>query len=227
MTIREGALTSTNPQDKTIRDYMDRIHLIVDRVLSDRERIPKYFLMKLLSKFEPQNLSLKRGVKLTTKYIFDDTDTNGGEFVEKITDKTFIIIINMAHCVIGSDEIDEQGVSISEVDWSEFYSIFVHEYKHFLQVLSADKHVDPFASNEKTDYFDKPHEQQAWAEGYLEKLKYQLQTADSAVILNFLRTNALSNSPSLYYLKQTNPSAWRKIMKQAVLAAIRDADQKQ
>ena len=226
MTIREGALISPPKQDEIIRDYLDSVRLAVDKVLSDRERIPKPFLMKLLSKFENKNISVKKGVTLTAKYIFDEVNTDGGMFDERVIDKKFMIIINMAHCVFGYDEFDHTGASISQVDWEEFYNFFIHEYKHFIQYLMSDKNVNPFAASEKTDYFDKPHEQQAWAEGYLEKLKHQLQTIDSTVILNFLRTNALSSSPTLWHLKKDNPSAWKKIMKQAVLAALRDANQK-
>jgi hypothetical protein len=235
MNIREGALASTAAQDKVIRDYMDSVRSTVDRVLSDRERISKVFLMKLLSKFESQNLSTefaswclsKKGVTLTAKYIFDEINNEGGWFEEKIVDKKFVITINMAHCVLGYDEFDHTGPSISQVDWEEFYSFFIHEYKHFVQFLLARANDGVPDENDATAYFDRPHEQQAWAEGYLEKLKHQLQTTNSAVILNFLRTNGLSNSPSLYHLKQANPSAWKQIMKQAVLAAIRDANQKQ
>jgi len=228
MTIQEGALTASPAQDKIIRDYMDNIRLAVERVLSDRERITKPFLMKLLSKFEGKNLSMKKGMTLTAKYIFDEISQDGGSFDEKVIDKKFVITINMAHCVFGYDELDHMGPAITQVDWEQFYNFFIHEYKHFLQFFAARKSKkNPFQSGGKVAYFDQPHEQQAWAEGYLEKLKHQLHTTDSAVILNFLRTNALSSSPTLYHLKQTNPSAWKKIMKQAVLAAIRDANQKQ
>ena len=228
MTIREGALTAAPAQDKIIRDYLDNIRNVVEKVLYEKERLQKPFLMKLLSKFESGNLSMKRGVKLTTRYIFNELDNRAGYFDEQTIDKHFVIVINMAHCVMGLHVLDEMGVLIHGFDWEEFYSTFIHEYKHFLQFLHARKSkVDPFAASDNTDYFDKPHEQQAWAEGYLEKLKHQLSTTNSAVILNFLRTNALSSSPSLRHLKQANPSAWKKIMKQAVLAAVRDANQKQ
>jgi hypothetical protein len=234
MNIREGALTSTQAQDKVIRDYMDGIRNVVDKVLEDRELISKVFLMKLLSKFEGQNLSTefaswclsKKGVTLTAKFIFDELSQSGGFFEEKVVDKRFIITINMAHCVIGIDDFGLAMPTINAIDWEEFYSVFIHEYKHFIQFLLARANDGVPWENDSSDYFDRPYEQQAWAEGYLEKLRHQLQTTNSAVILNFLRTNALSSSPSLYHLKQTNPSAWRKIMKQAVLAAVRDANQK-
>lgn len=223
MTIREGATPLKPAQDKIIRDYLDGVRMLIDSVLQEQERISVSLLLKLLAKDKNKNLSLKRGLTLTPKYKFDELDTEGGVFDEKIIDKKFEIIVNMFHCVLG---FDETNGTISGIDWSEFYSTFIHEYKHFVQYLLSNPNVDPFSASDDTTYFDRPHEQQAWAEGYLEKLKHQLQTTDYDVILNFLKKNELSNSPTLRRLKQTNFHAWKQIMKQVVLAAIRDANQK-
>lgn len=221
MIILEGALTSTTAQDKRIQDFLANFHDAFEKMLYDRERIQLSLFKKLAQKFENRNLSTNNRVKLTVKFVYEDFNKDSGFFSEKVQGKHYEIIMNMHHFIIG---LDNMSALISGVDWNWFYGIFIHEYKHFLQVLRAGEHL--FGAYSDRDYMDRPHEQQAWAEGYLENLRNLLQTADPVKILDYLKTHELSSNPRLQGLKKTNPSAWKRIMKQAVLAAIRDLNQK-
>jgi hypothetical protein len=114
----------------------------------------------------------------------------------------------------------EDSSFITGIKWNSFYTTFIHEYKHFLQAVRSGG--ANFRVNPNVDYYDNPIEQQAWAEGYLEKIKYELQTDDLNSVINYLKKNELRGMDGLQQLKTTNPSAWRAIVKQVVLAAQRD-----
>jgi len=226
MNIREGALVAPPKQDKLVRDFLDSIHNTIQGVFVRNDSVSVPVFKKLLEPFQNKNLSVTRGIRLTTKFGFYNKrdEENPGWIEEIVPTKHYVIIMDMSWFVNKIKTSDEYEPVIINVDWTEFYSVFIHEYKHFIQVLKSGGKV---FSDANRNYFEQPDEQQANAEQYLEKLKHQLQTTNYDVILNFLKKKELSNSPSLWHLKKQNPAAWKRVMKQVVLAAIRDANQKQ
>jgi hypothetical protein len=225
MTIREGALIAPPNQDKIIRDFLDSIYNTFQLVFSRNDSISVLSFEKLLKPFQNKNLSLIKSLKLTTRIGFYNSDEeNPGWLEEVVPNKHYSLVMDMSRFVISEKTFDEFEANVTDVEWSEFYSVFIHEYKHFIQTWKAGG--KNFNDTNK-DYFDQPDEQQTNAEQYLELLKRKFQITDSSVIFDFLKRNGLNDSPSLWHLKTENPSAWKRIMKQAVLAAVRDANQKQ
>ena len=217
MNIREGALTAPPEQENIIRDFLKRFHDTFERVIEERGKMDWYFFKNLVKRFEAENLSIKRGVKLIVKFIFRPTIGHSGA-LDQMSNKEYVLEMNMFHHFVGLEDSN----FIEGIRWNDFYKTFIHEYKHFLQAIKSKGKT---FSDTKKDYMDQPQEQQAWAEGYLEQLRHELHTDDPKKIWNYVIKHGLWASVGLRDLKTTNPSAWKAIMKQVVLAAQRDLKQ--
>lgn len=221
--LEEAAFKERPTQRKKIRDYLRKIHETIQQMIDEYEDgLNIVIFQRILSQFESVNVGPK-GIKIGVKFIYNDNIGVDAGWVNQKSKVNFDLVINMIPHIHTEKVPDDRMETVTEVDWAKFFDTFIHEYTHILDVLKAPKGISPLTSYQSRPYFNRPYEQRAWAEGYLEWLRHKLETADASEILKYLRNKGLVN-PALELLKHKNPMAWKQIMKHAILGTIRDLE---
>jgi hypothetical protein len=220
--MNEAAFPERPTQQKKIKDYLLKIHETIQQMINNSEdAVGIVTFQRALSQFEGKDIG-PTGVKVTVRFVYKhDLGEDAGWIIQK-SKKNFDLFINMPPHMHLKKVFDERIGVVTDVYWAEFFDTFAHEYTHILDALKAPTGVIPFASYQNRPHTERPYEQRAWAEGYLELLRYKLETTDVAEVLKYLRNNGLMHDPTLRALKSENPVAWKRIMKHAVLGAVRN-----
>ena len=216
--INEGPLNIPAERLKRVYRFLSQIErtmegLKVEGVIGLLEFLDK------IKKFESIDLAEKDDpTALMCKFIYDD-HTSHEAWTETHSTYLLIITLNMAKFVHCKRVPDKRKYVVTDIYWTDFYSTFMHEYAHVMQIYKSNPDVlNPISS--KKPYFDNPHEQQAWAEGYLEQLRHKLKTTNPKELLANLRAHGIFHDRDLRDLKKDDYEAWKKIMKQAIMSAL-------
>lgn len=111
---------------------------------------------------------------------------------------------------------------ITNINYEALRNTIVHEFVHFKQKhWRSTPFKNPFQT--KKSYFNRGHEQEAWAAGELEFIRQKIErhvnpNSIGKHMISILKRYGL-NSASMITLKQTNFQAWKHIMKRAAMLA--------
>lgn len=193
-----------------------------------REGIPLAAFLEKVKLLNNQDLFRGEGrLVLPIKLVVEWDSNNMGSFITHGS-WDYEIRINVAR-MVKANLGDGNEWYISEIDYHQLRSTLTHEVIHFLQRHTKVPHYkNPFTS--KKSYMDRGYEQGAWAADDVELIRQELEPFAngeniSRYILSALWHRGFS-SENLRLLKQTNPKAWKRIMKRAVQLAMKDMDAK-
>ena len=228
MNLHEGAIKIPGNIKIFIRNFLIRFENEVESLRTEFSD-GKYYIKckndvlgKVLKKFQEVDLIKNSKIKdlsLKMSLRFDFQNVEGAFTTAQNNNKQGIIIMSTSKFFEYVHHNSEWY--IGNINWPRFKSVFIHECIHFVQyVFKSELHPHVFAS--KKSYMDRPYEQQAWAEGYLELVRQKLKTADPKKLLSSLYNHGVLHDDDLKKLKQTNYSAWKGIMKQAVMSSLMD-----
>lgn len=132
------------------------------------------------------------------------------------------ISINVGNMVPDSKE----EISNQEVDFAKMRESIYHEWVHFKQDEKLKKtHTKGLSTFEKmyqkTAYHDIKWEQMAIAREEIEWIKNHTKEIDSEWITRWLQRWGLSDAKESDQLKETNPKAYKRIMKYAIMFLLK------
>lgn len=120
----------------------------------------------------------------------------------------------------------------SKVDFDKIAEYIYHEFVHFKQniLFKSNTGRDIDAEKDlyrKKGYFGSPWEQMAFAKQELEWVKRKVKKIHPSEVLKWIKKWGLSRSSTLNNLKQTNPEAYKRMLKYVVLFLLKQQAQKE
>jgi hypothetical protein len=212
------------PERSYIVDYVNGLQRILDHMKRDNRMISwpvfKHWCNYL------SDLDLFQGeyrFKMPVKLEVDTKSYTRGQLHHSGEEK-YKISLNLVRFL----DFREEPIGtwwVKDIDYSGIRSTLAHEIIHFRQRHNKVPHnLYPFSS--KKSYIDRGYEQGAWGAGAYESILHYLEPFANGkrlapYVLQFIRFNGFSDK-GLQKLKSENLSAWKKIMKKAVLIALQD-----
>lgn len=154
-----------------------------------------------------------------------------GHFPDSLTKASYYaqykeIIINTAH-VVGSPRLP---LANQKIDFKKVAVNVYHEWTHYKQDMLFRKATGrPLSSQEiyrNKKYIDAPEEQMAFARGEIEWIKQNLKKTTPEEILRWLKKWGLVQSEDIAKVKKTNPKAYKRMLKYAVMFVLKKQAQR-
>lgn len=227
MHINEGMIVIAPEDKKLLSKYLNDMNKYVNKVLDDisiRDN-NKFITCKEMKKLiQSYSDKISTPFPFLIEYIID--------FKNKLSAASFnhhynTIRINLAYSMEYSHT--SIGSLCNNIDFKKIGITFIHEFIHYIQfILRYEKEGDYNISNDwnnKSKYWKRPWEQQAWAATYLEKLKQELKIKKPEKMLSQLRKMGVLHDNDLNKLKTSDYKSWKAIMKNAIALAMADVEE--
>lgn len=193
----------SNFYNKNKSAYIDKSDMAICSVIKQyaNEISPKYHLEKIFWRF-----------------VYEVENVNKAGYIPKHNE----IFVNLVFCVkkpkerLGGQAIDFKAVTV----------YIYHEWVHYKQdILVKKKHSKGlggfFDMYNKTAYHDVKWEQMALARQEIEWIKQRIRKVTPEEVMKWLREWGLMSDPALIRLKNTNPMAYKRILKYAVMFILK------
>ena len=228
MHINEGMIVIAPEDKKLISKYLNDMKKYVNSlfILTDNDGYTRNISIdseKLCDLMIEKSKNISDNFGFYMYYYFNFNTSTSGKYTKD--EKT--ISINLSKC--SGFTISKNGeFGCYSVDFKKLAVILLHEFIHYVQdVLRSEKEGEydipsNWGGNDK--YWKRPWEQQAWASGYLEKLKQELKIKKPEKMLSQLRKMGVLHDNDLNKLKTSDYKSWKAIMKNAIALAIADVE---
>ena len=221
--IREGVVDISSEEEKRLDSFLKELAKHHNKRSKIHKGQSDMAISVALREYANDIVSPKFGVDVV-KWVF-------GYFPDSRTMAAYSIpnneiIINLAHAV-GNPKLPLEGQKL------DFDKIAIHVYHEWVHVKQSVKYtgatgdmmtVDKLYG--KRDYYDNPWEQMAFGRGEIEWIKRNVKKTKSSEIIKWLKKWGLVQSEKIASLKKSNPTAYRKILKYAILFALKKEAEK-
>ena len=219
--IKEGTINFAPEDKKAIYRYLKDINEYCDKIFASQKEIEVEDLAILLSR---KSNELKSNI-FPFKIDYASKGKGEGWYINDPS----TIVINVSALTDWREKwIDyrEPNYFCYSIEKHRLAVTFIHEFTHYIQdTLRKEKsghYKIPKDWNAPGKYLKNPWEQQAFGIGHLELLRQKFNIKKPNAIMNQLKKVGLSDEKELQKLKDNDFQSWKRIMKNAVMAAIAD-----
>jgi hypothetical protein len=220
--IQEGVVNITPEEERSIDLFLKNLSKWHNKKLGTYPENSDE-VSKILGQYVNSQSSPKYKLNTVTwrfKY-FPDTRTKAA-FVSKDLE----IIINLAHAV---DNL-KLPLFKQKIHFEKLIPNVYHEWVHFKQDQLYKKNTGNVDSNplyKNKEYYDSPWEHMAFGRGEIEWIRTSLKKKTPKEILGWLKKWGLNQNDEISSLKRKNPDAYRKILKYAIMFALKKQSQEE
>ena len=224
--INEGAILLHKQDKDELSKYLkDMDRLINKQYLDIKKPVDADVLIDYMNKTSDV-LMAKHPFKI--EYVFYSGKTSGFYTKDKIT----LVVSKVCRWRIQGIKTGDKPFIFKcyNVNFDKLSSTLIHEFVHWIQdVYRREKSGDyelPSDWSIPGKYYKRGWEQQAFALGYLEQLKKELNIKKPEEILSQLKKMGVLHNDDLNKLKKSDYKSWKAIMKQAIMATMADIKEK-
>jgi len=220
--IEEGIVNITPKEEKAIDIFISEISKFYNRRIKIHKTQSDEEIITLLDEYVNGYLAPKLKLnRVNWRFIYNIRNHHVGLF----DPQSNTITLNISNAV----DYPSNPLNNQRIDLYKMSHYIYHEWVHFKQnelYKQSTGHDLDVLTQGNIEYFDDPWEQMAFAYGEIEWIKQNIKKTDPKLVIKWLQKWGLLQGDRLSKLKRNNYTAYKKILKYAVLFLLKKQAQK-